>query len=87
MYIGEFQLAFNQSWPKNTIYPVTLWSAGADNSLVQVLDSDGNQKVVPVMNVIGTIGAREGGPGLDGVSRYCMVTEINETYWAVSAEC
>jgi hypothetical protein len=81
MYIGEFQLALNESWPKNSVFDVTLWSAGAGNSLVPVLDDQNHQKVVQVMNVVGTFGYKS------AVSRYCMVTEINNTYWAVSAEC
>ena len=83
MYIGEFDMFDTADvWPKNTTYPVKLWKPGADRSLVAVPNSDGTgQKTVMAMNVIGTFAYKY------AEQRFCMITEINGTYWAVSAEC
>lgn len=82
MYIGQFNFnAVTDVWAKNTAYPVLLFQAGPDNSLVPVPDEDGNQMVVNAINIVSTLGYKS------DADRYCMVTEINGTYWVVSAEC
>lgn len=82
MYIGQFEMyAIDDAWPKNSQYNVRLFIPGPDNSLQQVLNENGTPKIVAAMNVVGTFAYK------DAPQRYCMVTEMNGTYWVVSAEC
>jgi hypothetical protein len=82
MYIGEFYLQYmSDCWPKNTIYPVTLYKPGEDGSLVALTAENGGPKIVFVTNVIGTFGYKS------AAFRYVSVVKINEQYFAISAEC
>jgi hypothetical protein len=85
MYIGQFEMPYVASiWGKNSFWPVRLFTAGPGNSMKPVVDSedpDGGQKVVYAFNPVSSIAYRDAG------YRYVMITEINGTYWVVSAEC
>lgn len=82
MYIGAFKLE-NPAlcWLKNTPYPVQLYKPGPDGALVAVRNENGGPKIVLVNNVIGTFGYKS------AAFRYVSVVEINEQYFAISAEC
>lgn len=85
MYIGQFQMAYvTDIWGKNDYWQVHLFTAGPDNTLKPVVDPDdpnGGQKIVWAFNPVSTIAYR------DAANRYVMITEMNDTYWVVSAEC
>jgi hypothetical protein len=82
MYIGKFEMyAVDDVWGKGGTWPVDLYKAGADNSLIAVKDDQGRQKTVDAVNIVGTFAYK------DDPERYCMITKINDTYWVVSAEC
>jgi hypothetical protein len=83
MYIGEFIMTrIDDAWTKNTMREVLLWKPAAGNTLQAVMDPDtGFQKRVAAMNSLGTFGYKS------AVSRYCSISEINSTYWVMSAEC
>ena len=87
MYIGSFYIINKRdAWAKNTERGVVLWRPGVDsqgkNMLIAVPGPNGvGQKVVSVLNVIGTFGYKS------AAERHVAVAEINGTYWAVSAEC
>jgi hypothetical protein len=82
MFIGSFKFnAVSDVWVKNTAYPVYLYKAAPGNDLEAVVDEDGNHKQVYAMNIVSTLGYKS------DADRYCMITEMNGTYWVVSAEC
>jgi hypothetical protein len=85
MYIGQFQMPYvTDVWGKNSSRQVKLFTAGPGNTMQPVVDTEdeaGGQKTVWAFNPVSTIAYR------DAAFRYVMITEMNGTYWVVSAEC